>query len=220
MIFGNPGVYLADGSYDNFSIVIENFTPEFYSVNFCIDLELFPTHLAYNSKPIIFNAFRAKKIFEIQSKGLFGFDNRELMIALIKESFTTLYRIEEIINLNLQPKVYTDLEINAYEALFESVAYLDENQDRLWNIDWMEYSNRGCHVFIVNYQHETKVVLVQMKYDYAQDFKYERYFYKDKTPKKASFFDENYWSVKVATLPTKNLLSINSQILNEFLTTD
>ena len=217
MIFGNPGICLGDGSYDDFSIVIENLTGKFYSVNFCVDLGLFPTHLAYNSKHTIFNAFRAKNIFRTQSKELFGLDNRALMIALIKESFTTLYKIEEIIDLDLQPKVYTDSEINEYESLFESVAYLDENQDRLWDIDWMEYSNRGFHVFIVNYQDETKVVLVQLKFNCAQDFKYERYFYKDKNPKQVSFFDENYWSVKVAKIPTEKLLSINSQILDKFL---
>lgn len=207
---------MADGSYDDFSIVVENLTGDFYSVNFCVDMELFPMHLAYNLRSMIFNPFRAKKIFQTQSKELFELDNRELMIALIKESFTTLYGIEKTIDLNLQPKIYNDIEINKYyDVLVEFVADLDESQNKLWEFDWMEYSNRGFNVFVVNYKDETKVVFVQQKLYYDRD-EYERYFYKDKSPKQTSFFDENYWSVKVATLPTAKLLSINSQIVDEF----
>lgn len=217
MIFGNPGIYLADGSYNDFSIVVEELTDDFYSVNFCVDMEFFPTHLAYNGRQWIFEAFKDKDIFKKQSKELFELDDRALMIALIKESFTTLYGIEKCIDLHLQPKFYTDSDIDKYyDSLVEITESLDENRDKLWEFDGMEYSNRGFDVFVVNYKDETKVVLVQRKIYYGRD-EYERFFYKDRTPKRTSFFDENYWSVKVVTLPTEKILSINSQVLSKFL---
>lgn len=220
MIFGNPGIYLGDGSYDDFSIIVEELTDEIYSVNFCVDMELFPTHLAYNGIQWIFEAFKDKDIFKKQSKELFELDDRDLMIALIKESFVSLYRVEEIVDLNLQPKFYTDEEFDRYDLLFDSLydpsIEVYENRDKIWDFDGMEYSNRGYNVFVVNYNDESKIVLVQQKRHYGRD-EYERYFYKDKTPKRTGFFDENYWSVKVATLATEKILSINSQILSKFL---
>ena len=217
MIFGNPGIYLADGSYDDFSIVVEQLADDFYSVNFCVDMELFPTHLAYNERKWIFEPFKDKALFEKQSKALFELDDRALMIALIKASFTRLYAREKCIDLHLQPQFYTDADIDKYDdSLDEIIENLDENRDMLWDFDSMEYTNRGYNVFVVNHHDETKVVLVQQKIHYGRD-EYERYFYKDKSPKQVQFFDENYWSVKVVRLPTEKILSINSQILSTFL---
>lgn len=217
MIYGNPGVYLREEKYDEFAIIIESLGSDLYSVNFCIDMQLFPTHLAYNDRQIIFDSFSDENIFKIQSKKLFLLSDRDLMIALIKESFTNIYKIEEIISLDLQPKEYTNSEINRYDLLFDCSRDTDENREKLWEIDSLEYTNRGFYIFLVNYDNETKIVFIQQKCYKKSSNEYKRFFNEDKSLKDVHFFDESNWFLKVVKIPTQKLLSINSKIINKYL---
>ncbi|WP_019671779.1 hypothetical protein [Psychrobacter lutiphocae] len=217
MIFGNPGIYLDDGTYDDFSIIIEKLTTDLYSVNFCIDMKLFPTHLAYNEKQIILDAFNERDIFQQQSKELFYLEDRELMIALIKESFVNIYRIEQVISLGLYPKEYSDNELKKFEDLLDYDIAVEENRNKLWEIDTLEYTNKGFYVFIVNYGNETKIVFIQQKKYDDQDNKYGRFFHKDRSLKRVSFFDDINWSVKVVKVLKDDLISINSMIIDKLL---
>lgn len=217
MIFGNPGIYLDDGTYDDFSIIIEKLTTDLYSVNFCIDMKLFPTHLAYNEKQIILDAFNERDIFQQQSKELFYLEDRELMIALIKESFVNIYRIEQVISLGLYPKEYSDNELKKFEDLLDYDIAVEENRNKLWEIDTLEYTNKGFYVFIVNYGNETKIVFIQQKKYEDQDNKYGRFFHKDRSLKRVGFFDDINWSVKVVKVLKDDLISINSMIIDKLL---
>lgn len=212
MIFGNPGIYLNDGSYSNFSILVEHLTSDFYSVNFCVDNQIFPNHLAYNKKSIIFYELLNEDYFITQSPNIFKLDDRDLMISLIKESFSTKYRREEIIRDGLAPKSLTEQEWDRYYNLFEESMNYPENRDKLWEIDCVEYTNMGFYVFVVNNDGRTKVVLI----DYSNIDDNELFFDRNKKPKQIGFFDNNIWKVKVIEISTEVIVSILMDIKKKF----
>ena len=220
MIIGNPGITLEDGSYDDFAIVIEPLVADFISLNLCLDMEMIPTHLASNRKSIFYAPFINRDIFKIQSETLFALTDKELMAALIKKSFSFIFRTEELIKLNLHPKLYTESEIKRYEdAAEEGIYEIQENRENLWEIESNEYTNRGWYTFIVNYEDQTKLIVIQQHdpnnlSEYKDDLRqYERFFHADKSIKKLKYFDEQYWSVRVKIIPTQHLLSLLDRAL-------
>lgn len=220
MIIGNPGITLEDSSYDDFAIIIETLVDDFVSLNLCMAMEMIPSHLASERKDFFYAPLMDKDVFEIQSKSLFNLPDKELMAELIKKSFSFRFRTEELIKLNLHPKMYTEAEIERYEdAAEEGIYEIKENRENLWEIESNEYTNRGWYTFIVNYEDQTKLVVVRLHdpdnlNEYEADLKeYERYFNADKSIKKSKYFDEQYWSVRVKVMPTQYLLSLLDRAL-------
>lgn len=117
MIFGNPGVEFGDGTCSKFSIIIEHLIAEFYSLNLCINMNMIPPNLAYNMKSMFKMPLSDRAVFKNQSPSLFHLDDKELMITLAKQYFSEC-KVEEIIKLGLQPKFYTEDEIDSYEEIF------------------------------------------------------------------------------------------------------
>lgn len=215
MIFGNPGI-TCDGTYSNFAIVIEHLTADFYSLNLCIDMQMIPSHLAYNMKSMFAAPLTDRDIFEIQSPVLFHLSDRELMTALAKQ-YCSEWKVEERIRLGLQPTLYTPAKIEEYEeSLYDDSYFNFENYvDHLWDIEPHEYGDKGWYPFIINYKDETKLVIIHIHRkpknldDYPEDLKaYERFFNADKSPKQTKYFDEHYWSVKVIKMKTAEMLSV------------
>ena len=49
MIIGNPGIYDSEGCFSNFAIQIDRIlNTDYFSINLCIDMGIFPSHLPYN----------------------------------------------------------------------------------------------------------------------------------------------------------------------------
>ena len=215
MIFGNPGV-CKNGTYSNFAIVIEHIVADFYSLNLCVDMEVIPPHLAYNMKSMFAAPLTDRAIFDIQSPALFHLSDKALMIALAKQYFSE-WKVEERIRLGIQPTLYTETEIEKYEESLYDDSYFDfENfVDYLWDIEPHEYGDKGWYPFIINNEDETKLVIIHINRnpknldDYSEDLKvYERFFNADKSLKQPKYFDEHYWSVKVITMKTAEMLLV------------
>ena len=215
MIFGNPGV-CKNGTDSNFAIVIEHIVADYYSLNLCVDMEVIPPHLAYNMKSMFAAPLTDRAIFDIQSPALFHLSDKALMIALAKQYFSE-WKVEERIRLGIQPTLYTETEIEKYEESLYDDSYFDfENfVDYLWDIEPHEYGDKGWYPFIINNEDETKLVIIHINRnpknldDYPEGLKaYERFFNADKSPKQPKYFDEHYWSVKVITMKTAEMLSV------------
>lgn len=215
MIFGNPGV-CKNGTYSNFAIVIEHIVADFYSLNLCVDMEVIPPHIAYNMKIMFAAPLTDRAIFDIQSPALFHLSDKALMIALAKQYFSE-WKVEERIRLGIRPTLYTETEIKKYEESLYNDSYFDSENfvDYLWDIETHEYGDKGWYPFIINNKDETKLVIIHINRnpknleDYPEDLKvYERFFNADKSPKQPKYFDEHYWSVKVITVKTAEMLSV------------
>ena len=226
MIFGNPGV-CKNGTYSNFAIVIEHIVADYYSLNLCVDMEVIPPHLAYNMKSMFAAPLTDRAIFDIQSPALFHLSDKELMIALAKQYFSE-WKVEERIRLGLQPTLYTPAKIEEYEESLYNDSYseFEDFVDHLWDIEPHEYRDKGWYPFIINNEDETKLVIIHINRnpknldDYPEGLKaYERFFNADKSPKQPKYFDEHYWSVKVITMKTAEMLSVLDDAYEYFFST-
>ncbi|WP_163599268.1 hypothetical protein [Moraxella catarrhalis] len=213
MIFEIPCNRQSSECSKRLSIIIENLGSDFFSVNFCVDMNFFPHYLAYNLRGIFLKSFDNKEIFENQvNDDFFNLDDRRLMIRLIQESFVYMYRREEIIQLNLYPREYDDSWFENYDLLFDNISNREENRDKLWEIDSMEYTNNGYFIFIVNHLKNTKVVFIS--YNKNLDDELGRFCNPEAIKKNPKFFDESIWSVRVVEVYTAEFLTVIKQIIN------
>ena len=89
MIIGNPGIYDSKGNFNNFAIQIDNIVDtDYFSVNLCIDMNIYPPQLASNKASYLIDYFNPElEIFSNIHDDLFYLDDRDLMINLMAKGF-------------------------------------------------------------------------------------------------------------------------------------
>ena len=61
MIIGNPGIYDSKGNFNSFAIQIDKILDtDNFSVNLCIDMNIYPAQLAYNKASYLIDYFNPK----------------------------------------------------------------------------------------------------------------------------------------------------------------
>lgn len=205
MIFGNPGIYDKNGSISKFAILVENIeNSDCFSVNLCLDMNIYPKHLAYNSREYISIGLQDDEILKNESEFLFKLKDDELLIELVKMKFNDLYQIECLIR---------DGKIDYQQCLdmdyiFDLIDYNYETDNRFyWDIDNIEY--RNVFPFIINFSGFSKVAIVTINESNNLDEITSRFFADNMRVKEGmSFFDKSFWSIDTIIIKTHQLNEI------------
>ena len=217
MIIGNPGIYDRKGNFNNFAIQIDKILDtDNFSVNLCIDMNIYPTQLAYNKASYLIDYFNPKlEIFSNINDELFYLDDRDLMINLMAKGFGYIYAIEELIKDN---KIDYQEFIGNENVFFEKLNLVKQSGDvnpYLWEIDYMEYVNKGVYPFVINSSSGLSKVIVVFNKNRSYDLDYieDRLLLSNiRASKSVGFFDEQFWGVKVSCIKTDELSLIINKI--------
>lgn len=217
MIIGNPGIYDSKGNFNNFAIQIDNIVDtDYFSVNLCIDMNIYPPQLASNKASYLVDYFNPElQIFSNINDDLFYLDDRDLMINLMAKGFGYTYAIEELIKENkIDYQEFIDNEDIFFEKL-NLVKQSGEVNPYLWEIDYMEYVNKGFYPFVINSSSGLSKVIVVFNKNRSYDLDYieDRLLLSNiRASKSVGFFDEQFWGVKVSCIKTDELSLIINKI--------
>lgn len=217
MIIGNPGIYDSKGNFNNFAIQIDNIVDtDYFSVNLCIDMNIYPPQLASNKASYLIDYFNLElEIFSNINDDLFYLDDRDLMINLMAKGFGYTYAIEELIKENkIDYQEFIDNEDIFFEKL-NLVKQSGEVNPYLWEIDYMEYVNKGFYPFVINSSSGLSKVIVVFNKNRSYDLDYieDRLLLSNiRASKSVGFFDEQFWGVKVSCIKTDELSLIINKI--------
>ena len=217
MIIGNPGIYDSKGNFNNFAIQIDNIVDtDYFSVNLCIDMNIYPPQLASNKASYLVDYFNPElEIFSNINDDLFYLDDRDLMINLMAKGFGYTYAIEELIKENkIDYQEFIDNEDIFLEKL-NLVKQSGEVNPYLWEIDYMEYVNKGFYPFVINSSSGLSKVIVVFNKNRSYDLDYieDRLLLSNiRASKSVGFFDEQFWGVKVSCIKTDELSLIINKI--------
>ena len=217
MIIGNPGIYDSKGNFNNFAIQIDNIVDtDYFSVNLCIDMNIYPPQLASNKASYLVDYFNPElEIFSNINDDLFYLDDRDLMINLMAKGFGYTYAIEELIKENkIDYQEFIDNEDIFFEKL-NLVKQSGEVNPYLWEIDYMEYVNKGFYPFVINSSSGLSKVIVVFNKNISYDLDYieDRLLLSNiRASKSVGFFDEQFWGVKVSCIKTDELSLIINKI--------
>ena len=203
MIIVNPGIYDSEGNFNNFAIQIDKILDtDNFSVNLCIDMNIYPAQLAYNKASYLVDYFNPKlEIFSNINDELFYLHDRDLMINLMTNGFGYVYAIEELIKDN---KINYQKFIDNEDVFFEKLNLVKQSGDvnpYLWEIDYMEYVNKGVYPFVINNSSGLSKVIVVFNKNRRYDLDYieDRLLLSDtRSSQSVGFFDERFWGVKVS----------------------
>ncbi|OBX90368.1 hypothetical protein A9500_04595 [Haemophilus sp. CCUG 60358] len=217
MIIGNPGIYDSKGNFNNFAIQIDNIVDtDYFSVNLCIDMNIYPPQLASNKASYLIDYFNPElEIFSNIHDDLFYLDDRDLMINLMAKGFGYTYAIEELIKEN---KIDYQEFINNEDIFFEKLNLVKQSGEvnpYLWEIDYMEYVNKGFYPFVINSSSGLSKVIVVFNKNRSYDLDYieDRLLLSNiRASKSVGFFDEQFWGVKVSCIKTDELSLIINKI--------
>ena len=217
MIIGNPGIYDSKGNFNNFAIQIDNIVDtDYFSVNLCIDMNIYPPQLASNKASYRIDYFNPElEIFSNIHDDLFYLDDRDLMINLMAKGFGYTYAIEELIKEN---KIDYQEFINNEDIFFEKLNLVKQSGEvnpYLWEIDYMEYVNKGFYPFVINSSSGLSKVIVVFNKNRSYDLDYieDRLLLSNiRASKSVGFFDEQFWGVKVSCIKTDELSLIINKI--------
>ena len=217
MIIGNPGIYDRKGNFNNFAIQIDKILDtDNFSVNLCIDMNIYPTQLAYNKASYLIDYFNPKlEIFSNINDELFYLDDRDLMINLMAKGFGYIYAIEELIKDN---KIDYQEFIGNENVFFEKLNLVKQSGDvnpYLWEIDYMEYVNKGVYPFVINSSSGLSKVIVVFNKNRRYDLDYieDRLLLSDtRSSQSVGFFDERFWGVKVSCVKSDELSLIINKV--------
>ena len=174
MIIGNPGIYDSKGNFNSFAIQIDNIVDtDYFSVNLCIDMNIYPPQLASNKASYLIDYFNPElEIFSNINDDLFYLDDRDLMINLMAKGFGYTYAIEELIKENkIDYQEFIDNEDIFFEKL-NLVKQSGEVNPYLWEIDYMEYVNKGFYPFVINSSSGLSKVIVVFNKNRSYDLDY------------------------------------------------
>ena len=217
MIIGNPGIYDRKGNFNNFAIQIDKILDtDNFSVNLCIDMNIYPTQLAYNKASYLIDYFNPKlEIFSNINDELFYLDDRDLMINLMAKGFGYIYAIEELIRENsINYQQFIDNEDVFFEKL-NVTKQSGEVNPYLWEIDYMEYVNKGVYPFVINSSSGLSKVIVVFNKNRRYDLDYieDRLLLSDtRSSQSVGFFDERFWGVKVSCVKSDELSLIINKV--------
>jgi hypothetical protein len=217
MIIGNPGIYDRKGNFNNFAIQIDKILDtDNFSVNLCIDMNIYPTQLAYNKASYLIDYFNPKlEIFSNINDELFYLDDRDLMINLMAKGFGYIYAIEELIRENsINYQQFIDNEDVFFEKL-NVTKQSGEVNPYLWEIDYMEYVNKGVYPFVINSSSGLSKVIVVFNKNRRYDLDYieDRLLLSDtRSSQSVGFFDERFWGVKVSCVKSDELILIINKV--------
>ena len=217
MIIGNPGIYDSEGNFNNFAIQIDKILDtDNFSVNLCIDMNIYPAQLAYNKASYLVDYFNPKlEIFSNINDELFYLDDRDLMINLMTNGFGYVYAIEELIKDN---KINYQKFIDNEDVFFEKLNLVKQSGDvnpYLWEIDYMEYVNKGVYPFVINNSSGLSKVIVVFNKNRRYDLDYieDRLLLSDtRSSQSVGFFDERFWGVKVSCVKSDELSLIINKV--------
>ena len=217
MIIGNPGIYDSKGNFNSFAIQIDNIVDtDYFSVNLCIDMNIYPPQLASNKASYLIDYFNPElEIFSNINDDLFYLDDRDLMINLMAKGFGYIYAIEELIK---DHKINYQEFIDNEDVFFEKLNVTKQNGEvnpYLWEIDYMEYVNKGVYPFVINSSSGLSKVIVVFNKNRSYDLDYieDRLLLSNiRASKSVGFFDEQFWGVKVSCIKTDELSLIINKI--------
>ena len=217
MIIGNPGIYDSEGNFNNFAIQIDKILDtDNFSVNLCIDMNIYPAQLAYNKASYLVDYFNPKlEIFSNINDELFYLHDRDLMINLMTNGFGYVYAIEELIKDN---KINYQKFIDNEDVFFEKLNLVKQSGDvnpYLWEIDYMEYVNKGVYPFVINSSSGLSKVIVVFNKNRRYDLDYieDRLLLSNtRSSQSVGFFDERFWGVKVSCVKSDELSLIINKV--------
>ena len=217
MIIGNPGIYDSKGKFNSFAIQIDKILDiDNFSVNLCIDMNIYPTQLAYNKASYLIDYFNPKlEIFSNINDELFYLDDRDLMINLMENGFGYIYAIEELIKDN---KINYQEFIDNEDVFFEKLNLIKQSGDvnpYLWEIDYMEYVNKGFYPFVINSSSGLSKIIVVFNKNRSYDLDYieDRLLLSNtRSSQSVGFFDERFWGVKVSCIKSDELILIINKV--------
>lgn len=217
MIIGNPGIYDSKWKFNSFAIQIDKILDtDNFSVNLCIDMNIYPAQLAYNKASYLIDYFNPKlEIFSNVNDELFYLDDRDLMINLMENGFGYIYAIEELIKDN---KINYQEFIDNEDVFFEKLNLIKQSGDvnpYLWEIDYMEYVNKGVYPFVINSSSGLSKVIVVFNKNRRYDLDYieDRLLLSDtRSSQSVGFFDERFWGVKVSCVKSDELSIIINKV--------
>ena len=203
MIIGNPGIYDSKGNFNSFAIQIDKILDtDNFSVNLCIDMNIYPTQLAYNKASYLIDYFNPK--LEIFSN-----------INLMAKGFGYIYAIEELIK---DHKINYQEFIDNEDVFFEKLNVTKQNGEvnpYLWEIDYMEYVNKGIYPFVINSSSGLSKVIVVFNKNRSCDLDYieDRLLLSNtRLSQSVGFFDERFWGVKVSCVKSDELNLIINKV--------
>lgn len=217
MIIGNPGIYDSKGNFNGFAIQIDKILDtDNFSVNLCIDMNIYPAQLAYNKASYLIDYFNPKlEIFSNVNDELFYLDDRDLMINLMAKGFGYIYAIEELIKDN---KINYQEFIDDEDIFFEKLNVTKQSGEvnpYLWEIDYMEYVNKGVYPFVINSSSGLSKVIVVFNKNRSYDLDYieDRLLLSNiRSSQSVGFFDERFWGVKVSCVKSDELSLIINKV--------
>lgn len=217
MIIGNPGIYDSKGNFNGFAIQIDKILDtDNFSVNLCIDMNIYPAQLAYNKASYLIDYFNPKlEIFSNVNDELFYLDDRDLMINLMAKGFGYIYAIEELIKDN---KINYQEFIDDEDIFFEKLNVTKQSGEvnpYLWEIDYMEYVNKGVYPFVINSSSGLSKVIVVFNKNRSYDLDYieDRLLLSNiRSSQSVGFFDERFWGVKVSCIKSDELSLIINKV--------
>lgn len=217
MIIGNPGIYDSKGNFNSFAIQIDKILDtDNFSVNLCVDMNIYPTQLAYNKASYLIDYFNPKlEIFSNINDELFYLDDRDLMINLMAKGFGYIYAIEELIKNN---KIDYQEFIDNEDIFLEKLNLVKQSEvvnPYLWEIDYMEYVNKGFYPFVINSSSGLSKIIVVFNKNRSYDLDYieDRLLLSNtRSSQSVGFFDERFWGVKVSCVKSDELSLIINKV--------
>ena len=179
-------------------------------------MNIYPPQLASNKASYLIDYFNPElEIFSNINDDLFYLDDRDLMINLMAKGFGYTYAIEELIKENkIDYQEFIDNEDIFFEKL-NLVKQSGEVNPYLWEIDYMEYVNKGFYPFVINSSSGLSKVIVVFNKNRSYDLDYieDRLLLSNiRASKSVGFFDEQFWGVKVSCIKTDELSLIINKI--------